>query len=143
MDNIYNSKVIWAQMDANQHLRHSAYADLAAQARVELLESMELNMDVFQKLKIGPILFREELIYLKEIRGTQKVKISSELVKSRPDGSRWSIRHEVFREDGVKSAIINVEGAWLDLLQRKLTGLPENFATAFNAMPKSADYEQL
>ena len=143
MDNIYNSKVIWAQMDANQHLRHSAYADLAAQARVELLESMELNMDVFQKLKIGPILFREELIYLKEIRGTQKVKISSELVKSRPDGSRWSIRHEVFREDGVKSAIINVEGAWLDLLQRKLTGLPENFATAFNAMPKSEDYEQL
>lgn len=143
MDNIYNSKVIWAQMDANQHLRHSAYADLAAQARVELLESMELNMDVFQKLKIGPILFREELIYLKEIRGTQKVKISSELVKSRPDGSRWSIRHEVFREDGVKSAIINVEGAWLDLVQRKLTGLPENFATAFNAMPKSEDYEQL
>lgn len=143
MDNIYNSKVIWAQMDANQHLRHSAYADLAAQARVELLESMELNMDVFQKLKIGPILFREELIYLKEIRGTQRVKISSELVKSRPDGSRWSIRHEVFREDGVKSAIINVEGAWLDLVQRKLTGLPENFADAFNAMPKSEDYEQL
>jgi acyl-CoA thioester hydrolase len=142
MDNIYNSKVIWAQMDANQHLRHSAYADLAAQARVELLESMDLNMEVFQRLKIGPILFREELIYLKEIRGTQRVQISSELVKSRKDGSRWSIRHEVFREDGTKSAIINVDGAWLDLVQRKLTGLPENFAAAFNEMPRSADYEE-
>jgi len=129
-------------MDANQHLRHSAYADLAAQARVELLESIELGMSVFHKLKLGPILFREELIYLKEIRGSQRIELTTVMVKSRKDGSRWSIRHELFREDGVKSAIINVDGAWMDLVARKLTALPEEFANAFQSMPKSDDYTE-
>jgi acyl-CoA thioester hydrolase len=35
------SKVLWSQIDANMHLRHSAYADFAAQARVEMLETLE------------------------------------------------------------------------------------------------------
>lgn len=127
-------------MDANRHLRHSAYADLAAQARIELLEEFDLSMEVFAKLKMGPILFREELIYLKEITGSQKIEITSVMTKSRKDGSRWSIRHEVFREDGVKSAIINVDGAWLNMVERKLGGLPEEFAEKFHQMTKSEDY---
>ena len=129
-------------MDANRHLRHSAYADLAAQARIELLEQIDLSMETFAKLKMGPILFREELIYLREVSGSQKIEITSVLVKSRADGSRWSIRHEVFREDGVKSAIINVDGAWMDLAARKLGALPEEFAMHFHEIPKGEDYVQ-
>lgn len=140
MNNVFKSKVIWAQMDPNRHLRHSAYADLAAQARIELLESLNLDMEAFAKLKMGPILFREELLYLKEVTGAQEITITTELIKSREDGSRWSIRHELFRADGVKSAIINVDGAWLDMVHRKLASLPEELAQAFNSIPKSEDY---
>lgn len=140
MKNVFKTKVIWAQMDPNRHLRHSAYADLAAQARIELLESIHLDMEAFARLKMGPILFREELIYLREITGAQEIQITTELTKSRKDGSRWSIRHEIFRADGTKSAIINVDGAWIDMVQRKLTSLPETLATEFHGIPKSADY---
>jgi acyl-CoA thioester hydrolase len=140
MDNIFKSKVIWAQMDANRHLRHSAYADLAAQARIELLEAINLNMETFAKLKLGPILFREELVYLREITGSQNIEINTVLTKTRIDGSRWSIRHEVFREDGIKSAIINVDGAWLNMVDRKLTSLPEEYAGLFQQVPKSEDF---
>lgn len=140
MNNIFRSKVIWAQMDANRHLRHSAYADLAAQARVEILEEINLTMETFGKLKIGPILFREELVYLREVTGSQVVEIHTLLTKMRADGSRWSIRHEVFREDGVKAAIINVDGAWLSLVDRKLTTLPSEYLEAFQQMNHSADF---
>ncbi len=140
MNNIFKTKIIWAQMDANRHLRHSAYADLAAQARIELLESINLDMEAFAKLKMGPILFREELVYLKEVTGSQEISITTVLTKSREDGSRWSIRHELFRTDGIKSAIINVDGAWLDMVHRKLAALPEDLAKAFHSVPKSEDY---
>lgn len=34
---------MWAQVDANMHLRHSAYADFGAHARLVLMESMGFN----------------------------------------------------------------------------------------------------
>jgi acyl-CoA thioester hydrolase len=76
MENIfYEGKVLWSMVDANMHLRHSAYADFAAQARLELLNHLGLDARVFAKLKIGPILFREELIYRKEVGMNDTVRV--------------------------------------------------------------------
>jgi hypothetical protein len=61
MINKYEGKVMWAQMDANQHLRHSAYADFAAQARMEILESMGFDLGTMAKHQIGPIFYVNNL----------------------------------------------------------------------------------
>jgi acyl-CoA thioester hydrolase len=137
---IYKDKIMWSQVDANMHLRHSAYADFAAQARIELMESLGFNTDVFKKNKIGPILFREELIYLKELRPNENIEITCEVTKLNSDASRWSFRQIVYKSDGTKAAIINVDGAWMDTEKRKLTGLNEEMVTAFNTLNKSDDY---
>lgn len=141
MDNIFfESPVLWAQIDANMHLRHSAYADFAAQARLSLLEKLGIKTSDFLKLKLGPILFREELFYLREISLDDNVKVSCVLTKCRPDGSRWSIQHEIYRNDGVKAAIVNVDGAWIDMEKRKLSKLPEDLNALFMQVPRSADF---
>jgi len=62
------------------------------------------------------------------------------LVKARSDGSRWSIRHEIFRGDGVKAAIIIVDGAWIDMEKRKLAALPPALLELFMHSPKADDY---
>ena len=143
INNTYHGQVIWSQVDANMHLRHSAYADFAAQARIALLDILGLEFKVFQKLRIGPILFREELQYKREVGMNDKIKITTMLTKSKPDGSRWSIKHELFRNDGTLAAIINVDGAWMDVMQRKLTKLPEDLALEFMKLPKSEDYVEM
>ena len=141
MENVfYEGKVMWSQIDANMHLRHSAYADFAAQARLQVLENLGFTSTLLAKLKIGPILFREELIYLKEIRPSDTVKVTCVMTRCRKDGSRWSFSQEVFRGDGVKAAQINVQGAWVDMLKRKLTGLPAEWAEAFLHIPLSEDF---
>lgn len=142
MENIFfEGPVLWSQIDANMHLRHSAYADFAAQARLGLLEHAGFSMQVISPLKLGPILFREELIYLREIVVNDQVRVTAEMTRCRPDGSRWSFRQEIYRQDGVKAAIINVDGAWIDLEKRKLGSLPENLAKAFlSRIPKSTDF---
>lgn len=141
MENVfYEGKVMWSQVDANMHLRHSAYADFAAQARLQILETLGFNADLLEKLKIGPILFREELIYMREVRPSDTVRITCVLTKCRKDGSRWSFRQELYRGDGIQAALINVDGAWIDTEKRKLTGLPEEWAAKFMHIPKSDDF---
>lgn len=136
----YEGQVLWSQIDANQHMRHSAYADIAAQARLNMLGDVGLNPVTLLNARIGPVLFKEELFYLREIALGDMIKVSCELVKSRADGSRWTIRHEVYRGDGIKAAIINVDGAWIDMDKRKLTLLPNELGNLFAASPKSDDY---
>ncbi|MER2996807.1 acyl-CoA thioesterase [Pontibacter populi] len=143
MNHTYTGKVMWSHLDANMHMRHSAYADFAAQARIEILDEMGLNMKVFQKLHIGPILFREETTYLREVGVNETITITTELAKARKDGSRWTIRHEMFKEDGVKAAVIVVEGAWIDVLKRKLATLPEELANHFMHITHSADFVEM
>lgn len=132
--------VLWAQVDANMHLRHSAYADFGAQSRLQVLNKFGINAHLLKKHKIGPVLFREELIYHREISLGDSVSISCELTKSTKSGSRWTIQHEIFRGDGTKAATIIVDGAWLDLEKRKLAEMPEAVSALFNILPKSENF---
>lgn len=130
----YKSKVMWSMVDANMHLRHSAYADFAAQARLELLEKSGIGLGVFAKHQIGPILFREELIYHKEVRLNDEITVTCELTKLSEDGVKWSFTQKISRGDGLHAATIHVDGAWFDLQKRKLTTLPPEMLAVFNKL---------
>jgi acyl-CoA thioester hydrolase len=141
MENVfYQGKVLWSQIDSNNHLRHSAYADFGAQARLEILSKLGFDSKLLGELKIGPILFREELIYLKEVSPLDTVSVTCEMSHCRRDGSRWSFTQSVYRSDGVQAAIINVQGAWIDIEKRKLTALPAEWAETFMHIPKTKDF---
>ncbi|MES2880908.1 MAG: thioesterase family protein, partial [Bacteroidota bacterium] len=60
-------QIRWSDLDPNFHLRHSAYYDFGAQHRVEILAQLGLTLRVMQTEHIGPILFREECVFRKEI----------------------------------------------------------------------------
>ncbi|WP_313259962.1 acyl-CoA thioesterase [Sphingobacterium sp.] len=139
----YEGQVLWSQIDANVHLRHSAYADFCAQARSNMLNKMGLSLEEFNKRKIGPILFREELNYLREIGLDEQVKVSVVITKFNKLNSRFSFRHEIFKENGVKAAVVLVDGAWMNIRERKLTNIPEEWMEIISKIPKSEDYTEI
>ncbi|MGI4871700.1 MAG: acyl-CoA thioesterase [Janthinobacterium lividum] len=124
--------VRWAELDPNGHMRHSAYADFAADQRVHWLASFGFDLKRFAELRIGPILFREETKYLKELSSGEQIRVEGRLTGGTPDGSRWTIEHTIYKADGRVAAIVTVDGAWLDLDQRKLTVPPTELAEAMN-----------
>jgi acyl-CoA thioester hydrolase len=136
-------QVIWANIDANRHLRHTAYNDYAAQLRVNFFTDNGFSIENFSKLEIGPILFREETKFLKEIGMNEVIKVDIFLQGMRKDGSRWKVLHFIYKENGERSAVITVEGAWLDLKARKLIVPPQEFLVIFNNMPKADDFEYI
>ncbi|MGI4866603.1 MAG: acyl-CoA thioesterase [Janthinobacterium lividum] len=124
--------VRWAELDPNGHMRHSAYADFAADQRVHWLASMGFDVKRFGELQIGPILFREETKYLKEIHGGEQIRVEGRVASTAPDGSRWTIEHTIYKADGRLAATVTVDGAWLDLGRRKLTVPPADLAAAMS-----------
>ncbi|MEI5985451.1 MULTISPECIES: acyl-CoA thioesterase [Sphingobacterium] len=139
----YEGQVLWSQIDANVHLRHSAYADFCAQARSNMLNQLGLSLSEFNQKKIGPILFREELNYLREIGLDERIKVSVEIIKFNVKNSRFSFRHEIFKENGVKAAVVVVDGAWMDIVARKLTNIPEEWMSIIHKIPRAADYLEI
>ncbi|MDH5546617.1 MAG: thioesterase family protein [Gammaproteobacteria bacterium] len=133
-------EVRWADIDANRHMRHSAYYDYAAHLRVQILEAIGMDVDTLSKLHIGPILFREEAVFKRELGMSEKISVNVMLKRSRHDGSRWTFVHEITREDGNLAATISVDGAWIDIQKRKIVGLPEEFLAALKDLPKTGDF---
>lgn len=134
-------QIRWSDVDQNRHLRHSVYYDYGAMMRMNVLYSNGLTTSKLEELKIGPILFREEAIFKREIKLEDQVSISVELLKATEDYSRWSLRHHFIKSDGTLAAILNLDGAWLDLEKRKLA-LPAPFVQhVFEKFPRSIEFE--
>lgn len=136
-------EVIWADIDANRHLRHSAYNDYAAQTRVSLFADYGLSLDHIANFGLGPVLFREETTFLKEVNLSDKLTVTCALQAMRRDGSRWTYRHVMYRGDGVKAAVIIVDGAWLDLESRKLGTPTKEMIEIINTFPRTEDFRWL
>lgn len=134
-------QVRWSDLDPNFHLRHSVYYDWGAFCRVEFLNEHGLTADVMMQMQFGPILFREECVFRREIKSGDSVSINLQVTKSRKDFSRWSIRHQITKNENILCAELNVDGAWMNLQQRKLMSPPEKVLEVFDQMPKAEKFE--
>jgi acyl-CoA thioester hydrolase len=134
-------QIRWADIDANRHLRHSVYYDYGASMRMAVLSERGLTMKKLEELMIGPVLFREEAIFKREIIFEDQLTLTLELVKATADFGRWSLRHHFMKSDGTVAAILNLDGAWIDLTRRKLAGPNDFIRNVFESFPKSKDFE--
>jgi acyl-CoA thioester hydrolase len=131
----------WSDLDPNNHVRHSAYADYGAQARLVWFAAHGFTAQRFLALRIGPILFREEVTFLREIRLGENVHITVEKLYQSDDGRKWGILHQFSKDDGTPSARIVAEGAWIDIDKRKLVVTPEDLRQALDALPQTSQPE--
>jgi len=134
-----NIEVRWSDADPNRHVRHSAYYEYGAHARIRFFTEKGFDSQVMTKLNIGPILFKEECSFIKELRPDDNITVNILKGPISEDGSRWVLHHEIFNQNG-KCAHITVKGAWIDLSLRKLTTPPKELAAAFRDFPEGEDY---
>ena len=141
-ENNYPVQIRWSDLDPNFHLRHSVYYDWGAYCRIQFLDRHGLTADVMKQLNIGPIIFREECVFRKEIRLGDEVTIDLSLTKSRKDFSRCTFRHQVMKKE-VLAAILTLDVAWLNTIERKLAIPPQQVCAVIDAIPKDENFEWL
>lgn len=133
-------EIRWSDLDPNFHLRHSVYYDFGAYIRMCFLTENGLSTPVLVQHNLGPILFREECIFKREIHFNDSISINLVLKQCSSSYSRWTMQHEIIKNEDVVSAIITVDGAWMDLAKRKLT-IPSAIVTpTFEQLPRAQDF---
>ena len=135
--------VRWADVDPNGHVRHSVYYDYGAQSRIGYLISRGMDIDRLRQMQIGPVLFREEAKFLRELRMGDQLAIDFKIAGMTETGKRWRIRHHIVRDNEELCAILEMDGAWLNLKERRTVEPPQELAAIFNDLPKTDDFELL
>jgi len=134
-------EVRWADLDPNRHLRHTAFNDYATQVRFRFLLENGFGPAEFSKYNCGPVMFREEALFFKEVEMNETITIDFHLAGMSEKGKRWKIIHNVFKEEGAKAALITVEGAWFDLSKRRLMDPPDKIVEIFHKLERTGDYQ--
>ncbi|HEY0711000.1 MAG TPA: thioesterase family protein [Polyangia bacterium] len=129
----------WSDLDPNGHVRHSVYYDWGAMLRIAYLDSKGVGIKWMAENGIGPVLFREEAKFLRELHHGDELAIDFQLSGASPDGRKWKMRHRIFRGADI-AATVEVDGAWLDLRARRIVVPPEAMARAFEDTSRSEDF---
>lgn len=133
----------WGDMDFNSHMRNTAYLDKSADIRMMFFSENGFPMAEFMRLRIGPVILRDEVEYFKEIQLLESLKVTLSQAGLSEDGSRFLIRNEIYRSDGKLAARVTSAGGWLDLSKRKLVIPPGALFQAMQSLPKTDDFQVL
>lgn len=141
----YSKKVEirWSDIDPNFHVRHSVYYDWGAYCRVCFLNEHGFTAKAMQIQNIGPIIFREEAVFKREILPNDTIEIFLELKSCKKDYGKWTMMHKIVKNNDIVAAILTIDGAWLDTKLRKLTVPNIDLAKGFDNIPKSEDFSWL
>jgi acyl-CoA thioester hydrolase len=136
--------VRWGDMDFNAHMRNTAYLDVAADVRMMFFELHGFPVSEFMRRQIGPAILRDEVQYFRELHLLERIRVTLRAAGLSPDGSRFLLRNEFFREsDGVMAARVTSMGGWIDQARRKLVAPPPELRALFDAIEQTEDFQEL
>ncbi len=128
-------EVRWSDCDANGHMRHSAYLDIATHVRFAYLAERGYTAERFHEQGIVPAIMAEQLRYLREVRHPETVRVDFNLEAFSDDGARWKVFHTLYKANGKRAAIVQVEGAFLDIKTRKMRTPPQDLVELMQDLP--------
>lgn len=135
--------VRWSDLDANRHVRNTVFSEFATHTRFRLLESLGFAQPRFESLRFGPVMFREEIRYRRELLFGDQVTVNVLFAGLSEDGSQWRVHQEVSRGNGKQAAVLTIDGAWIDLDTRKLVAPPVELRDLLRSFSRTADFETL
>ncbi len=135
--------VRWGDIDLNAHMKNTAYLDICPDVRMMFFAENGFSMRDFERLRIGPVILRDELDYTRELMLLEPFTVDLVLAGVSQDGSRFRIRNHFVREDGKTAARVTSTGGWLALDARKLTVPPERLLQVLLSMPRNDEFEDL
>lgn len=132
----------WGDMDFNSHMRNTAYLDKSADVRMMYFADNGFPMAEFMRLKLGPVVMKDEVEYFREFHLLDEVRISMMLAGLSEDGSRMILRNDFYRKDTLAARVTSTAG-WLDLANRKLVCPPAELLQSLCAIAHSDDFKIL
>jgi len=132
-------QVRWDNLDANGHMRNSAYLDLSVQARFEFFAAGGFTPAEFDLHGVGPVVLAETLTYKKECFLMETLRIQVRITHIKEDGSRFSLVTDIYKPNGELAATVSVDAAVFHLATRRIGPAPESMLEILNSSLVAAD----
>lgn len=136
----WKADIRWADIDPNFHVLHSKYYDYAASCRMAFLTGHGITPALMMDKHTGPIIFREECVFKKEIKYGDAVAVLMKMDKLSEDYRKWTFVNELYINGDTLAAVVTVDGAWMDTLQRKVAAPPAEFRIGIDQIPKTSTF---
>ncbi len=136
-------EIRWSDLDANRHLANSAYINFMSHTRMGFLMENGFGHKELAIHNIGPVVFYEHIYYFKEIFPGKPVTVTLELKGISEDGMYFEFIHNFYDEKGKNLASCEMMGGWINLKERKLTGLPSELFENLNNLSHTQDFKIL
>ncbi len=136
-------EVRWSDLDANNHMANSAYANFMSHTRMACFLEQGIDHNLLARHHLGPVIFYEHIYYFKEIVPGQAVRVSLEILGLSADGMLFEFHHNFYDEAGRNLAQCEMMGGWIDLNKRSLTPLPAEMLAIVEAMEKAPGFRTL
>lgn len=131
----------WSEIDANQHVRNTAYSEWATFARSEWLASLDYDFQKLMEMDLSAVILEDSTRYVKEIFLGEEIAIVLELAGLSSDRTRFRVRHTFLRGDRL-CAVHDVLGAWVNLSSRRLAAPPSPLFDVCSKLERTLDYAE-
>jgi acyl-CoA thioester hydrolase len=136
-------EVRWTDIDANKHVRYSAYIDAAAEQRYRFFTEHNLPPEAFDKLNMGPVYTTLTANFFREVLLGETLTVKYLLTGLSPSGVRWKVQHDFIKANGKKAVTISLEGTILNLTTRQPAAPTPEIMAVFQLVPRSLQFEVL
>ena len=133
----------WRDLDANRHMKNTAYMEHAVDTRFAYFSSVGIDSAAFERLQIGPVVLRDEISYARELHVGDSFIVQMLCGGMNAKGSRAIIVNRLVLPDGFMAYEIRSIIVWLDLRKRKVCIPPPELLGAIETLVKTDDHKAL
>ena len=127
----------WGDLDANGHLGNASYIAYMSHTRMSFFKDQDLDLKDMRNFGLVPIALYEHIHYFREIKLTDNIRISLEIVGMTEDARFIKMEHNFYNQHGTNLAFSEILFSWIDLKTRKLGRLTEDLQEKIRSFPKA------
>ena len=121
----YNIQINERHLDVFAHVNNSVYMQFYEEARWDILNILGYGLDYIQKNKQGPVLLESHISFKKELVNREKIQIETYFDFN--ESKIFKIKQRILKESGIVSSEAEFVVGYLNLLERKLIALPQDW----------------
>jgi acyl-CoA thioester hydrolase len=133
----------WRDVDPNGHVANMVYLEYAVDTRIAFFAANGFPPMNFIRHGFGPVIKSDFVEYFREVVMLDEIRVTMENGGHSEDGSRFRVINNFYKSSGEMAARVTSIGGWLNLRERKLMEPPDEMKTAWLALERTEDFEDL
>ena len=124
----YPKTILETDIDMYGHVNNAKYLNYFEEARWDIVTEKGFGYQRIMEEKIGPVILRVDMQYLKELRARDKITIHTEFTS--PPAKIMTLTQTIKKEDGTIACIADFTYAVWSLEKRKIIHPPQHWLEA-------------